>query len=234
MNFLKAVQQILINSTYIRGDDEAPDDFDSLQYPAAIRISRNAVKYQITRLIANHLIPYEFRVGEIVTRDGTGNPEAARTYDLPSDFVRFFGKSPFLQNDFNLQIFEFDDDDLRLSNNRSNVDIGQPYAWYIERDVEKKIGLVAIPNEIKRWTFQYEAEVQVSNENDTLPFQSEQEAEQFVDLCTEHFKIIDAGGRLSDIETDIGIKSARSILVDLMRYTNKPRRYGNAYRSVAV
>jgi len=230
MNFLGGVQRLLVNATVIRGDDDAPTSFASLQYPAAINIAKQAIQYQLNRLVANRVISYEKKTGSITTIDGTGNPEPARTYDLAQDFVRFFGKKPFLQDDNQRQIFEVDYDELTLRDTLWNTEVGQPYAWYNERGTTRKIGLTQIPDEVKVWTYHYQADVSVKNETDTLPFICELEAETFIDYCVSHFNLINQGGALANIETDPGIVAGRSLLVSLMRNTDTPKRYGNSYR----
>ena len=230
MNFIQGVQRLLINATVIKGDDDAPTDFNSLQYPSDINISKQAIQYQLNRLVANRIISYEKKMGSITTIDGSPDTEAARTYPLAQDFVRFFGKSPFLQDDDQRQIPQIDYDDMTLAITRWNIDLGEPYAWYIERGTTRKIGLIQIPTEVRQWDYHYEADVSVRNETDTLPFIRELEAETFIDYCVGHFQIIRKGGSLGEIEANPGITAGRALLVSLMRDTDRPRRYGNSYR----
>ncbi len=225
MDFLGGVNRILSAASLIKGDDDKIVDFNNLQYTGAVNLAQIAIQSELNDLIADTLIPYE-------KKEGTINTVAdQRTYDVPSDFIRFYGQNPFLMDSSNdRQIYEVKLDSLRHEYPRYKKDTGEPWAWYKEETTTKKIGLVLVPDSVKTYTFDYEADVSVTNETDTLPFHTESEAQSFIDMATRHFMLLRAEQPLDGLQTDPVYARAKSKLTSLMNFTYPSRRYGNSYR----
>ena len=225
MDFLTGVNRLLRRNTIIKGDDDNITTFDDNQHAAKIELAQIAIQDELTALIADKIIPYEKTSGSLTTSDGV------RTYSLASDFVRFFGKQPYLYYaEDNQQVFEYEggEDALRLSIPNYTEQTGNPITWYPDLTTTKKIGLYQTPDAAhanRVYTYDYEKDVSVSAEADTLPFHTEQEAQTFILMASRRFKYLEADQEIA-LEFDPIHVNAKSTLTNLMRFSNRKSRWG--------
>jgi hypothetical protein len=81
-------------------------------------------------------------------------------------------------------------------------------------------------------SYDYEKDVSVTNSTDTLPFQSETEAQTFCAMAARRHKALLESLPDSDafLKEDASYITARTRLINLMRPTNASRNYGVMYR----
>jgi hypothetical protein len=199
--------------------------FSDLKYPALINQAKIAIQYELNQLVSNRLIPYERVSGSLTQVTGQ------RVYDLPQDFIRFYGRRPFLIDDKDYQIFETDLDRLSLSYPRFEKDTGQAYAWYAEPSNKRQIGLVNVPYEDKAWNYKYEKDVSVTSETDSLPFHTEVQAQSFIDMAIRHFELTRSNQGLDILQTDQVHNAAEAKLMQFLRISNPNNRRGYSYIS---
>jgi len=225
MDFLTGVNRLLRRNNIIKGDDDNITTFDDNQHAAKIELAQIAIQDELTSLVADNLIPYEKTAGSLTTSDGV------RTYALASDFVRFFGKMPYLYYETdNQQVFEYEggEDALRLAIPNYTEQSGNPISWYPDLTTSKKIGLYQTPDTAhanRVYTYDYEKDVSVSIESDILPFHTDQEAQTFIQMAGRRFKYLEADQEI-EIEIDPLYLSAKSTLMSLMRFSNRKTRWG--------
>ena len=228
MDFLGAVNRVLVNNTVIKGDDDLITSFTDSQHEAMIRFARNSVTSELNNVAAFFTFPVEKVSGTLVTVAGQ------RQYDLPSDFVKFWGSNPYLQlsTDPSQRCYEWrgGEQNLRQEQWRYDLDEGFEQWWYFEDSTTvKRINLYQVPDAIRTWNFVYEKEVGVSVATDALPFQTEQESEAFADMCARRFKFLIGGNDVADLEMDAEYVFARSTLFNLVGAKNRRSRYGRRY-----
>jgi len=184
MDFLGAVNRILVNAYILKGDDEPITSFADNQHVGTLRVARQAVETELNSLLSFFSLDYERSqmIGSITTVVGQ------RTYALPANFVQFWGDHPYLtlttDNAQRLYEFKGGENRLRQLHHDYKTNQGKENWWYWAQDTTKKIGLFQIPNAIRTYEFDYEKDATVSNSTDPLPFQTEAESQAFADRVT--------------------------------------------------
>ena len=229
MDFLDAVNRVLVNNTIIKGDDDLVTTFSDSQHEATIRFARNAITSELNNLAAFFSLPVEKVSSTITTAVGT------RQYSLPADFVKFWGDNPFLylDSDNTQRCYEYrgGEEKLRQDDYRYLTNEGYEQWWYFEESTaNKKINLYQVPDAIRTWNYDYEKTVGVSVAADNLPFQNELEAEAFADMCARRFKFMIGQNDVQNLELDAEYIFSRSTLFNLIGAKRRRQRYGRQYR----
>ena len=230
MNFLGAVNRVLVNNLVIKGDDDLITSFNSTQHEGTIRFARNAVTSELNILTSFFTFPNERATGQITTVDGT------RVYTLPSDFVRFYLDNPYLylDTDASQRCYEYGGGEAKLRQEvaRYLTDEGFENWWYWADASAKSIALYQVPDASDRiWKFEYEKQVGVVNATDDLPLQTEQEGEVFADMASRRYKyLINDNLDVAQLEQDSEYLDQRGALFNLMQPKVLNRRYGRLYR----
>ena len=229
MDFLGAVNRVLVNNTIIKGDDDLVTTFSDAQHEATIRFARNSITSELNNLSAFFSFPVEKVQSTITTVAGT------RTYALPIDFVKFWGTDQFLYltTDNSQRCYEWSggenklrqDDFLYLTNE------GFEQWWYFDDATStKNLNFYQVPDDARTWIFDYEKTVGVSVAADELPFQNELESEAFADMCARRFKFMIGQNDVQNLEFDAEYIFARSTLFNLVGAKNRRNKYGKLYR----
>lgn len=233
MDFLGAVNRVLVNNLVIKGDDDLVTAFTDNQHEGTIRFARNAITSELNNLASFFTLPYERTSGQITTvNSGTGQ----RVYTLPSDFVRFYLDNPYLylDSDNTYRLYEYPGGENKLRQHYSLylTDEGYEVSWYWADATAKSIALHQVPDTSSRiYNFEYEKTIGVTNSTDTIPLQTEQESEAFADMAARRFKyLINELLDVSDLEQDAEYIFARSTLFNLMSPKNPKKGYGRRYR----
>ena len=167
MDFLGAVNRILVNNFILKGDDDLINTFSDLQHEATIRVARNSVTTELNSLLSEFPIPYEKASSTLVT------VASQRIYTLASDFVRFWGNNPFfyLSTDANERLYEWPggEDKLRQTHLLYLTEEGDENWWYWNDNTTKQVALFQIPDGVKTYNYDYEKDVAVVNSTDTIP-----------------------------------------------------------------
>lgn len=227
MNFLGGVNRVLRANGILRGDTDAITTFSNLQHGATVQLAILAIQDELTELVSDKMIPYEHTTtGTISAVAGT------RSYALASGFVRFSGVGVIYDSASNLQLFEFPggEERLKLVDTEYKTGQGQPYAWYFDLTTTKKVALYPVPNSSISYTYDYEADVSVTNSTDTLPFHNEIEAQAFCRMASRRFKFLFEGKNAAELAVDPEHMKAKATLADLMSGKNQPNRYAPTYR----
>lgn len=227
MTLITAIGRLMENQTIIRGDTDLPTTLTDLQHGATIRLARNAIQDELNELISDSLLPYEHAgTGSVVTVIGT------RSYALPSDFVRMFGKAYLVDATNNNWIPEYPGGEAKLQIVYNNYKTAQsdPQYWYFDLTTTKKIAFWPIPQSAKTYTFDYEKDVSVTAASDTLPFHNESEAQAFCRLAGRRFKFMYEGMEVALLAQDPEHQKAKSTLFNLIKGVNPPGRYAPVYR----
>lgn len=227
MTLISAIARILENHGIIRGDTDSPTSLSDLQHGATIKIARNAIQDELTEVVSDRLIPYEHAAtGSIVTVVGT------RSYGLPSDFVRMFGRAGLYYASGNYQIFEYPGGEEKLSVTYPDYKTAQsnPIYWYFDATTTKKIAFWPVPSTVQTYTFDYEKDVSVTSASDTLPFHNEIEAQAFCRLAGRRFKFVYEGKDVSSLYVDPEHQAAKAVLYDLIKGSYAPKRWAAYYR----
>jgi hypothetical protein len=227
MNFLAAVNRLLAAEGFLSGDSEEITTFSDLQHKATVRVARIAIQDELMELVSDSTIPYEKKTtGSITTVAGT------RTYDLPSDFVRFYGTPALYESTGNRLYYEFPGGEPALRDHFPDYMTVQsdPLNWYMDLTTTKKIGFWYVPQEAKTYTFPYEADVSVTNSSDTLPFHTESEAQAFCRLAQRRFKWLLKDDDTAKLVNDPEHMKAKSTLFALIQGKPPSRFYNAAYK----
>ncbi len=170
MNFLGAINRIFVSSAIIRGDTDLVTTFNDIAHNASLNVGIVAVQNELVRLIADRLIPKERNTSGVITLATN-----TRTYDLATDFTRFYGTPHFYNVTRNVQIYEYNGGLERLQIEVFNfaTQYGQPNWWYWEpgNTTSKQVGLFMVPSSAEAgesWTYDYEASVMVTASSDDL------------------------------------------------------------------
>ncbi|MGI9317947.1 MAG: hypothetical protein ACR2QW_11485 [bacterium] len=231
MDFLGAVNRILVNAYILKGDDDLLTNFEGNQHEATLGVAKNAVQSELNGLLSFFSLDYERSqtVGSITTVAGT------RTYALPANFVRFWGDNPYLvlDTDESDRMYEWHggENRLRKVHHDYKTNQGNENWWYWAQDTSKSIGLFQVPDGIRTYEFDYEKDASVSNSTDTIPFQTEVESEAFADMASRRFVyMVEQGRDLADLEQDGQYQLAQGTLMNYMRHRNPDKSYGKSYR----
>jgi len=226
MDYLGAVNRILINNFILKGDDDLVNTFNDNQHEATIRVAQNAITTELNNFVSAFHVDYEKTTGTLTTVVGQ------RTYSLPTDFVRFFGDSPYLYlPDETYRVYEYQGGENRLRQQDYTylTTEGRESYWYWDSTITKKIALYNVPDAVYTYSFEYERDVSVSNSTDILPFHTESEAQAFADMASRRFKFMVEELNVSTLEQDADYTFNRSTLMNLMRYREPNKRYGKRY-----
>lgn len=227
MNFLGGVTRIMRIEGILRGDTDAPSTFTDLQHGATINLAQIAIQDELNELTSDTLIPYEKKTpGSIATVAGT------RSYALATDFIRFFGKAMLYDSVSNFEMFEYPggEDSLKLAIFNYKTQQSTPFYFYFEATTTKKISFYPVPQAVVTYTYDYEADVSVTNATDILPFHNEQEAQAFCRLAARRFKYLYQGLNIADIDNDSEHMKAKAVLADMIIGKNSPKHYAPIYR----
>ena len=234
--FLDAVNRILRLNAVIRGDTDPITTFSDTAHNASLNLAVVAVQDELTKLIADKLIPKERSTSGSVTL--TTN---TRTYDLASDFIRFYGLPHFYNAAANRQIYEYSGGLPQLQTDIYNfqTQYGDPNWFYFEptNSTSKKVGFFQVPSSAQNgivWTYDYEASVMVSAASDNLPFHTTEENYAFIGMCSRRFKYLwaDTKNELDIqgvLDKDTSYKSYFTTLMKLIRGKDAVRSYGSRY-----
>ncbi|MGI9316750.1 MAG: hypothetical protein ACR2QW_05410 [bacterium] len=231
MDFLGAVNRVLVNAFILKGDDDLITNFNDNQHEATLRVAKNAMQTELNSLLSFFSIDSERAqtVGSITTVVGQ------RAYTLPADFVRFWGDNPYLvlDTDDSDRMYEWHGGENRLR--RIHFDYkteqGNENWWYWSQNTSKEIGLFQVPDGIRTYEFDYEKDGTVTNSSDELPFQSEAESQAFADMASRRFVyMVETGRELADLEQDGQYLVAQGTLMSFMRHRNPDKHYGKSYR----
>lgn len=229
MDFLGAVNRVLVNNTIIKGDDDLITSFSDSQHEATIRFARNAITSELNHLASFFTFPQEKASGQITTTAGT------RVYPLPADFVQFYGSRPYLylSTDASQRCYEYNGgiEQVRQEFTRYLTDQGYENWWYWEDAASKSIALLQVPDTTGRiWNFEYEKSVAVSNSTDPIPFQTEPESEAFADMAGRRYKYMtDKELDMAKLQDDSEYMLHQGTLFNLIRNKKPNPRYGRRY-----
>jgi hypothetical protein len=229
MDFIGAVNRILVNAFILKGDDDLITSFMDEQHEATVRVARNAFTSELNNLLSVFTVPYERTTGTITTVQGQ------RTYALPTDFVRFYLNDPFLYltDGSGQRAVEYGGGEARLRQQDHFYLTQEGYErwWYWHDDVVKSIALYQVPDADGRvWSFEYERDRTVLIETDTVPLQTEQEAQALADMAARRFKYIIEELNVSDLEQDADYVFSRQTLMNLLAHRDPNTRRGFRYR----
>jgi hypothetical protein len=221
----------------IRGDTDPVSSFSDVAHNASLNIGIVAIQNELTRLIAKRLIPKERNTsGSITFATNT------RTYDLATDFVRFYGVPHFYNVAQNRQIYEYAGGLPKIQVEIFNYDTqyGQPNWWYWEPvdSTNKKVGFFLVPSSTENgqvWTYDYEQSVMVTVAADSLPFHNDEESFTFSEMAARRFKFMyedvkNAADIQAVLDADTSYRSATATLYSLLKGENAKNWYGSVYR----
>lgn len=232
MTFLQCVNRILRICAIIRGDTDEIATFSDVQHNASLNLAIVASQDELTRLIADRLIPSERQTSGTITSVANH-----RTYSLASDFIRFYGFPHLYTSSQNLQLYEYPGglERLQLDIFTYATDTGQPHAWYWEPASTKKIGLFQVPQSSDEvYSYEYEGSVMVDSISDTMPFHNDEENFMFAAMAARRFKFMweDVKNEIdiqAVLEKDTTYRSSKATLIALIRGQNPARNYANQY-----
>lgn len=232
MDFLAAVNRVLVNAYILKGDDDLLTNFNDNQHEATLRVAKNAIQTELNGLLSFFSLDYERSQtpGSITTVVGQ------RVYSLPANFVRFWGDHPYLvlNTDDAERLYEFrgGEDRLRRSHHDYKTNEGKENWWYWSQNTSKEIGLFQVPDAIRTYEFEYEKDSTVSNSTDPIPFASEAESQAFADMASRRFNyMVEEGLDLANLENDGQYQMAQGTLMNFLRHRNPDKSYGKSYRS---
>lgn len=232
MDYLGAVNRVLVNALIIKGDDDLLTNFNDNQHEATLRIAKNAVQTELNGLLSHFSLDYERAqtLGTLTTVAGT------RTYALPADFVRFWGDFPYLvlTTDDAERLYEFNggENRLRRLHHDYKTNQGKENWWYWSQNTSKQIGLFQVPDAVRTYEFEYEKDSTISNSTDPIPFATEAESQAFADMASRRFVYMRERDRdLADLESDREYQMAQGTLMNFLRHRNPNKSYGKSYRS---
>lgn len=234
--FVDAVNRILRLNAVIRGDTDPITTFSDTAHNASLNLAVVAVQDELAKLIAERLIPKERSTSGSITL--TTN---TRTYDLASNFIRFYGVPHFYNSTANRQIYEYPGGLAKLQVEIYNyaTQYGAPNWFYWEPvdSTNKKVGFYQVPSSAQNgnvWTYDYEASVMVSSASDNMPFHNNEENYAFIGMCSRRFKYLWADVKSEiDIQAvldkDTSYRTYSATLMKLIRGQNAAKSYGAAY-----
>jgi hypothetical protein len=236
MTLLECVNRILRLNAIIRGDTDTISTFSDLAHNASLNLAIIAVQSELTRLVAKRLIPKERKTsGSITLATNT------RTYDLATDFIRFYGTPNFYNSTHNRQIYEYQGglEKLQIEIYNYATQYGSPNWWYWEpvSSTNKKAGFFLVPSsteDAEVWTYDYEASVMVSLASDDLPFHNDEESYTFTEMAGRRFKFMfeDVNNKTdiqAVLDADRSHLTAMATLYSLLKGQNASGSYGVSY-----
>jgi len=231
--FLGGVNRVLKINGIIQGDDDDVATFTDTQHKETMNLAQIAIQSTLTYLIANKTIPYELGEGEFVTVAST------RVYTLPTDFIRFRSKYPFLleltgsggtSNNRTISRYPGGEDRLKRHILDYKDQEGTPNWFYDVNSTTKQIGLYQVPNDARYYGYQYDKDVSVTSESDLLPFHNVQEDFAFLDMAGRYFYYLFSKEPITNIFDDPVFKIANTSLMELIKTFYSPMKYGRSYQ----
>ena len=231
MTFLEAVNRILRTCAILRGDTDPITSFSSTQHNASLNLAIVATQNELTRLVADRLIPSERQTSGIISLVAN-----TRAYALAADFLRFYGNTHFYDSGANRQIYEWAGglESLQHEIYTYATDTGDPNWRYWEPAATKQIGFFQVPSSARTLSYEYEGSVMVRVITDTMPFHSDEENFMFVDMAARRFKFMweDLKNELdiqAVLDKDTTYRSSKATLMALIRGANPGRTYAHQY-----
>lgn len=230
MTLLECINRILRLSALIRGDTDEVDSLADIQHSAAISLAQIAIQSDLAELVSDRLIPKERSTSGSITLVA-----ATRTYDLATDFIRFFGVPSFYNAANNRRIYEYPGGVKMLQQQiyTYESDQGEPNWWYWEDGdtTYKKIGLYQVPSTSGTLTYDYESSVMISLADDELPFHNTEEDYAFTDMAARRFKFLfedvkNEADIIRILEADRTYRNAKARLMNFLRGRNSNPHYG--------
>lgn len=224
--FIDAVNRVLRITGFIRGDTDTITSFNDTAHNSTQNIAQIAIQSELADLIGNSMIPYEHKTGTISLSTNT------RSYTLPTDFIRLWGDY-FYDSSQNNVIVEYPGGEQQLRDEifTYKTQYGYPNYFYFEQTTTKQISFFLVPDSSvngRSISFDYEADVNVSNSTDILPFQNGNEDYAFCDMAARRFLGMYEKKDM-DLNKDPQYKEARARLLSLIRPTNPSKFYGKRY-----
>lgn len=230
MTFLEAINRIFALNAIIRGDTDPITSFSDVQHNASMRLAILATQDELIDLVSDRLIGNERTSATLATVSGT------RTYQLPTNFVSFYGEPHFYDSANNKQIYEYRGglDQLQTDVFNYATQTGGPNWWYWEPTTSKTVGFFQVPDGVYTLTYDYERSVLVSVASDTMPFHNDEENFSFCQMVARRFKfmfedVTGAADIQAVLDKDVSYLRARARLFALMRGQRPSRSYGFVY-----
>ncbi len=226
--FIDAVNRILRITGFIRGDTDVLTSFNDTNHNSTQNICQIAIQSELADLIGNSLIPYEHKTGTITLATNT------RSYALPTDFIRLWGDPGFFYDSTqNNIIWEYPGGENQLRDEIYNykTEYGYPNYFYFEQTTTKQASFFLVPDSTvngRVLTLDYEADVNVSNSTDILPFQNGNEDYAFCDMAARRF-IGMYEKKDMDLDKDPQYRNAKARFLNLIKPKNPSGFYGRQY-----
>ena len=230
--FIDGVNQVLRRNGIIRGDDDPLTTFTDTTHNATSQMAQIAINDELSSLISDNLLNYQHKTSTVTL------VTSQRSYSLATDFISLWGNTPFFYySTNNLEIYEYPggEEALRLFFYDYLTALGSPNYWYLEKTTSKKVSFFQVPNSDwngKVFNYDYNADVNVVNSTDTLPFNNADEFNTFCGLAAIRFKyIFQEELRTQNLDDDPQYKKYRSTFLKLTRGKSLTNKYGSVYIS---
>jgi len=242
MNYLDAVNRILRVEGVIAGDDDNATSFSDTAHENMINLAKIAIEDELSDYVSDSVIPYEEANGYITLS------QSVATYTLNTDYIRMRDVRPFLQRvdvatstgpatDSNrLLPYQGGEEKLRADIYNYRTTEGTPIYFYFSNNTVNQIGVYPVPDSSGRiYRYDYQKNVAVSTETDTIPFINTITQQAFVAAASIRFRVLRInpverkqlypGG----VENDQEHQAAKARLSELVRRTAPPGAYGRRY-----
>lgn len=243
MNFVNAVNRVLLQTGIISGDDDELDSFSDTTLANVSKKAQIAIQDELADLFSDKVFPYEQTQGFITLVEGQ------RTYSLDTNFRRFQDERPYLlQVDAatstgaseNVRIPEYPGGEEHLR--RIVLDYrdtqGPPGWFYRVGGTSYQLGLYPVPDSSVNgdiYRYDFERSRTVTNASDTIPLISVEAANALVEAASRRFQYM----RLEPAEqkalfpqglsADPQMQQARARLMEFARITHPIESYGRKY-----
>ena len=243
MNFLTGVNRLLRIEGILSGDDDNITAFTDDQYSNMVNLAKLAIQYELNDILSDKEVPYEEATGYITLVSST------REYTLASDFVRMSDTDWFLEkvdaatstgvaNGVRIYPWKGGEENLRKNYYQYRTAEGDPNYCYFSGGTSKKLGFFHVPNSNANgdiYRYEYQKNVTVSVETNTIPLINEQAAEAFIAAAGVRFRWlrVDPKERRllwpDGIDQDRDLQSARALVFEYVRNDNPSTKYGRQY-----
>lgn len=228
--FLAAVNRMLRTNGFIRGDTDVLTSFSDTNHNSSSQLCQIAVQNELSELMGRSLIPSQHTITGTLTMVTN-----TRSYALPSDFIQLWGQNPFFYDESqNNHIFEYagGEDQLRSDVYNYRTQYGYPQFWYWQLGATQSVSFFLVPDASvngRAFTFDYSANVQVTNSTDLLPFTTDNQCFAFIEMAARRFKFLFEGKVDQPVDADPVYRDARSRLFSLINGKQPSSRYGSFY-----
>lgn len=232
MTYLEAVNRLLRENDILTGDDDNLKTLTSAQHQTTSNRAQLAIQNELVFNASLFKLRTERNRGTITL------VTSQRVYLLEDDFVRFYGRNPFMFYSDNVQdyIYEYPGgfDKLRLAFREWESQPGRPQWWYFndEESLEPQVGFYQVPSANENGlvlSYEYERTQLLKKENDLLPFHTEMQEFAFVTMASRRFRLMENTLPTATLEEDGQYQDARSAFVKLENHREAPKRYGRVY-----